>query len=191
MSAPADGTGALAAALTKLSRGESLTGEDAAGAVGEIMDGGASEAQIAALLMGLRVKGETAEEVAGVVRAVRSRALPVPHRHPRLVDTCGTGGDGAHTFNISTSAAFVAAGAGVKVAKHGNRAISSRTGSADVLEALGIEVGMAGPEAAAALDETGITFLFAPSFHAALRHAGPTRKAMGVRTVFNMVGPLC
>lgn len=179
------------AALESLARGNDLTREEASAAMGTIMDGAATPAQIGALLMGLRAKGETSEEITGCAEAIRSRAQPVPHRYPNLVDTCGTGGDGASTFNISTTAAFVVAGAGQKVAKHGNRAISSQTGSADVLEALGVQVDMAGPEAAGALDEVGITFLFAPSFHSAMRHAAPVRRELAVRSVFNVLGPLC
>lgn len=177
--------------LTRLTARRDLSREDAAAALGAIMDGQASPVWIAAFLAALRVKGETADEITGCAEAIRARALPVPHNYPKLVDTCGTGGDGASTFNISTTAAFIVAGAEQKVAKHGNRAISSRAGSADVLEALGIQVDMAGPEAAAALDEVGITFLFAPGFHAAMRHAAPVRRELAVRTVFNVLGPLC
>jgi len=178
-------------ALERLAGGGDLTREMASAAMGTIMDGAATPAQIGALLMGMRAKGETCEEITGCAEAIRRRALPVPHGYPDLVDTCGTGGDGASTFNISTTAAFIVAGAGQKVAKHGNRAISSQTGSADVLEALGVQVDMAGPEAAGALDEVGITFLFAPSFHSAMRHAAPVRRELGVRSVFNVLGPLC
>jgi anthranilate phosphoribosyltransferase len=182
---------ALAAALQRLAQGEDLDRGDASAAMATIMDGNASPAQIGAFLMGLRQKGETADEITGCAEAIRLRALPVPHRHERLVDTCGTGGDGMATFNISTTAAFIVAGAGQIVAKHGNRAVTSRTGSADVLDALGVQVDMAGPEAAGALDEVGITFLFAPTYHAAMRHAAPVRRELGVRTVFNLLGPLC
>lgn len=177
--------------LARLARGGDLSRADAAAAMATIMDGAATPAQIGGFLMGLRLKGETADEITGCAEAIRARAVPVPHRHPQVVDTCGTGGDGAGTFNISTTAAFIVAGAGHRVAKHGNRAITSRAGSADVLDALGVEVDMAGPEAAGALDEVGITFLFAPTFHAAMRHAAPVRRELGVRTVFNVLGPLC
>lgn len=177
--------------LGDLAAGRDLDEDAASAAMAAIMDGQATGAQIGAFLMGLRQKGETIDEITGCARAIRSRALPVRHAYPALIDTCGTGGDGASTFNISTTAAFIVAGAGRKVAKHGNRAISSQTGSADVLEALGVQVDMAGPEAAGALDEVGITFLFAPSFHAAMRHAGPPRRELGMRTVFNVLGPLC
>lgn len=179
------------AVLERLAAGNDLSREEASGAMSVIMEGEATPAQIGAFLMGLRAKGETVEEITGCAEAIRARALPVPHNAPRLLDTCGTGGDGAATFNISTTAAFIAAGAAQKVAKHGNRAISSRTGSADVLEALGVQVDMAGPEAAGALEEVGMTFLFAPTFHAAMRHAGPPRRDLGLRTVFNVLGPLC
>lgn len=177
--------------LNELAAGHDLSRETASAAMATIMDGTATHAQIGALLMGLRAKGETADEITGCAEAIRARALPVPHSYHSLVDTCGTGGDGTSTFNISTTAAFIVAGAGQKVAKHGNRAISSQTGSADVLEALGVQVDMAGPEAVGALDEVGITFLFAPSFHSAMRHAAPARRELAVRTVFNVLGPLC
>jgi anthranilate phosphoribosyltransferase len=181
----------LGDAIGRLARCEDLPRTTAAAAMATIMDGAATPAQIGAFLMGLRQKGETAEEITGCAEAIRARALPVPHHHPQVVDTCGTGGDGAGTFNISTTAALIVAGAGRRVAKHGNRAITSCAGSADVLEALGVQVDMAGPEAAGALDEVGITFLFAPTFHAAMRHAAPVRRELGVRTVFNVLGPLC
>ncbi|NIN71765.1 MAG: anthranilate phosphoribosyltransferase [Gemmatimonadetes bacterium] len=177
--------------LSELAMGNDLSREQAAAAMGTIMEGGATAAQIGGFLMGLRAKGETVDEITGCAEAIRSKALQVPHKYPKLLDTCGTGGDGSSTFNISTTAAFIAAGAGQKVAKHGNRAISSQTGSADVLESLGVEIDMAGPEAAGALDAVGITFLFAPTFHSAMRHAGPPRRELGMRTVFNVLGPLC
>jgi anthranilate phosphoribosyltransferase len=177
--------------LNELAGGNDLSREQAAAAMGAIMEGGATAAQIGGFLMGLRAKGETVDEITGCAEAIRSKALQVPHKYPKLLDTCGTGGDGSSTFNISTTAAFIAAGAGQKVAKHGNRAISSQTGSADVLESLGVEIDMAGPEAAGALDVVGITFLFAPTFHSAMRHAGSPRRELGMRTVFNVLGPLC
>jgi anthranilate phosphoribosyltransferase len=177
--------------LTRVATGATLDRAAAAHAMGIIMDGEATPAQVGAFLLGLRARGETVDEITGCAEAIRARAVAVPHQYDGLVDTCGTGGDGAGTFNVSTTAAFVVAGAGVRVAKHGNRAISSRTGSADVLEALGITVDMAGPEAAGALAEVGITFLFAPAFHAAMRHAAPVRRELGTRTVFNVLGPLC
>lgn len=190
-SAKAAGEDSFQECLHRLAAGLELGREQAAAAMGSIMAGEVSAVRVAAFLMGLRARGETAEEITGCAEAIRSRAMPVVHEHGGLVDTCGTGGDGASTFNISTTAAFIVAGAGARVAKHGNRAISSRTGSADVLEALGLPVDMAGPEAAGALDEVGMTFLFAPTFHAAMRHAGPVRRELRMRTVFNVLGPLC
>lgn len=177
--------------LGLLAGGGALDRDTAARAMGVIMDGAATPAQIGAFLLSLRTRGETVDEITGCAEAMRARAMTVHHEYAGVVDTCGTGGDGSGTFNISTTAAFIVAGAGLKVAKHGNRAISSRTGSADVLETLGLELDMAGPEAAGALDEVGITFLFAPTFHAAMRHAAPVRRELGVRTVFNVLGPLC
>ncbi len=177
--------------LDRLAAGGTLDETLATEAMNRVMEGKASPTFVAAFLMGLRVKGETVDVIVGCARAIRARALPFVGSRTDLVDTCGTGGDGAGTFNVSTAAAFVAAGAGVAVAKHGNRAVSSRTGSADVLEALGVEIGMNGADAAAALDAAGITFLFAPTFHAAMRHAAPVRRELGVRTVLNLLGPLC
>ncbi len=174
-----------------LADGTDLARDTAAGVMSLIMQGEATGAQTGAILMGLRAKGETVDEITGCAEAIRAMAMPVPHSCSELVDTCGTGGDGASTFNISTTAAFIVAGAGPRVAKHGNRAISSQTGSADVLEALGVQVDMAGPEAAAALDQVGMTFLFAPTFHAAMRNAGPARGELAMRSVFNVLGPLC
>jgi anthranilate phosphoribosyltransferase len=177
--------------LGALAARKDLTREQSAMAMKVIMDGGATQAQIGAFLMGLRAKGETVDEITGCAEAIRAKAMPVPHNYPKLLDTCGTGGDGSSTFNISTTAAFIAAGADCRVAKHGNRAISSQTGSADVLESLGVQVDMAGPEAAGALDEVGMTFLFAPTFHSAMRHAAGPRRELGLRSVFNVLGPLC
>lgn len=155
------------------------------------MRGEAAPALIAGLLMGLRAKGETAEEVAGAATALREAMIPVRATvGTPLVDTCGTGGGGVSTFNISTAAALVVAAAGARVPKHGNRSYTSRCGSADVLEALGVEIG-AGPEAAArTLDAVGMVFLFAPNYHPAMRHVGPTRRELGVATIMNLVGPL-
>jgi anthranilate phosphoribosyltransferase len=178
-------------ALARLARGEDLDEAEANEAMAAVMEGDVSPTLIAGFLMGLRGKGETVDEIVGCARAIRARSAPFPGARPGLVDTCGTGGDGTGTFNISTLAAFVAAGAGVPVAKHGNRAVSSSTGSADVLEALGVEVTMDGREASAALENAGITFLFAPVFHSAMRHAAPVRRELGVRTIFNLLGPLC
>lgn len=179
------------AALRRLAQGSHLAEEEARSAMARVMEEGLSPILLAGLLMGLRGKGETVDEIVGCARAIRARSAPFPGAREGLVDTCGTGGDGAGTFNISTTAAFVAAGAGVPVAKHGNRAVSGAAGSADTLEALGIEVTMDGQEASEALDEAGMTFLFAPVFHAAMRHAAPVRRELAVRTVFNLLGPLC
>ena len=177
--------------LSKLARGADLTDGEAEAAMRAIMAGEASPAQIGAFLMGLRLKGETVDEILGCARAMRAFATPVVSRHPLLVDTCGTGGDGAGTFNISTTAALVVAGAGLPVAKHGNRAASSRTGSADVLEALGVRIDLTPEDVGHCLDEVGIGFLFAVRHHGAMRHAAGPRGEMGFRTVFNLLGPLC
>jgi anthranilate phosphoribosyltransferase len=182
---PADLRGAIA----KVAAGGTLTQNEAAEAFELIMSGGASDSEIGALLMGLRVRGETVEEIAGAARAMRAHALPV--RAPDgAIDTCGTGGDAKGTHNISTAAAFVVAGAGVPVAKHGNRSISSRSGSADVLAALGVNL-ECGPEAIArSIKECGLGFMFAPAHHAAMRRVAHVRKALGTRTIFNLLGPL-
>lgn len=176
-------------ALAAVAAGERLTARDAERAVGSILDGEASPVGIAGLLVGLRVRGETAEELAGFVAALRARMLPVD-APAGAIDTCGTGGDGAHTFNISTAAALLVAGAGVPVAKHGNRAVSSRSGSSDVIEALGIPVESTPADAALALRDDGFAYLHAPAFHPGMRHPGPVRRELGFRTAFNLVGPL-
>jgi len=156
-----------------------------------IMEGEATPAQIGALLIALRMKGETADEIAGAARAMREKAAPIAVSDPEtLVDTCGTGGDGAGTANISTTAAIVCAAAGGRVAKHGNRALSSKSGSADVLEALGVKIDVPAADAVRCLDEVGIAFLFAPAYHAATRHAAGPRRELGTRTIFNLLGPL-
>ena len=155
----------------------------------EIMTGAATPAQIGALLTAMRIKGETDAEIAGMAEVMRLKATPVFFEGP-LLDTCGTGGDGAHTFNISTTAAFVAAGAGLTVAKHGNRAASSMCGSADVLEGLGVKIDLNAEGVARCLREAGIGFMFAQNFHPAMRFVGPVRREIGVRTVFNVLGPL-
>jgi anthranilate phosphoribosyltransferase len=170
--------------------GEHLTEAEAEGVMEQIMQGEATPAQIGGLLIALRLKGETVEEVAGFARAMRNKAISVKPRCSSVIDTCGTGGDGASTFNISTVAAFVVAGAGLAVAKHGNRSVSSRCGSADVLEALGVNLDLSPEGVAACIDEVGIGFLFAPHLHPAMRHAIGPRREMGVRTVFNILGPL-
>ncbi len=163
--------------------------EESAAAMREIMDGEATPAQISAFITALRIRGETAEEIAGMATVMRDMALPLDVEGP-LVDTCGTGGDGKGTFNVSTAAAFVAAGAGLRVAKHGNRAASGVCGSADVLEALGVKVALDPAGVRRCILEVGIGFMFAPTFHPAMRHAGPVRREIGIRTAFNILGPL-
>jgi anthranilate phosphoribosyltransferase len=177
------------AALTAVVDGRTLSMDEAHGAMGAVMDGEATPAQLAALLVALRMRGETVEELAGFAAAMRERVLRV-QAPDGAIDTCGTGGDKSGTINISTAAALVAAAAGVPVAKHGNRAITSAAGSADVLEALGIRTDLGPEEAAEALRTYGFAFLFAPGYHPAMKHAGPTRREIGVRTAFNFLGPL-
>jgi anthranilate phosphoribosyltransferase len=182
-------SGLVRAALSAIVEGGTLSLDDARGAMGEVMDGEATPAQLAALLVALRMRGETVEELAGFAAAMRERVVHVDA--PRgTIDTCGTGGDRSGTFNISTAAALVVAAAGVPVAKHGNRAVTSASGSADVLEALGVRTDHDAVSAGVALRSVGFAFLFAPGFHPAMRHAGPTRGEIGVRTAFNLVGPL-
>jgi anthranilate phosphoribosyltransferase len=181
----------LRQAVQELARGDSLSSETAAAAFSVLMRGEATPVQTSALLMGLRAKGETADEVAGAAMALRLAMTRVVVGDPgRLVDTCGTGGGRVGTLNLSTAAAFVVAGAGVPVAKHGNRSFTSRSGSADVLEALGVNIQLTPERAAAVLCEAGLVFLFAPSFHPAMRHVGPVRKELGVPTIMNLLGPL-
>jgi anthranilate phosphoribosyltransferase len=177
-------------ALQRLLDGRDLGREDSREVMGEIMRGEATQAQIGGFLVALRAKGETPDEIAGCAEAMRSHVLPVRPRRDDLVDTAGTGGDGARTINISTAAALVAAAAGAAVAKHGNRAVSSACGSADVLEALGFELEQEPDRIARSIDELGFGFLFAPSHHPAMRHAAPVRKELATRTVFNVLGPL-
>ena len=176
-------------AIGAVVEGRSLTAEEASAAMGEIMSGEATPAQIAALVVALRMKGETPEEVAGMARMMRLNALRVEVPGV-LVDTCGTGGSGSDTFNISTAAALVAAAAGLKVAKHGNRAVTGTCGSADVLEACGVRIDLGPAGVQRCIEDVGIGFMFAPTFHPAMRHAGPPRREIGVRTVFNILGPL-
>lgn len=176
--------------LAKLVRREDLDEAEIAEVVGEIMSGQATEAQMGAFLAALASKGETFAELAGAARAMRRKALRVNVTNPVVVDTCGTGGDGAGTFNISTTAAFVVAGCGVTVAKHGNRSVSSQCGSADVLETLGVKIDLAPEVVEQGINEIGIGFLFAPLYHGALRYAANARKEIGVRSIFNMLGPL-
>jgi len=176
-------------AIATLVSGNSLTVEEAASVMQEIMVGEVTPAQFGAFVTALRLKGETVDEIVGLVRTMRAKAVPVTIAEP-VVDTCGTGGDGSHTFNISTAAAFVAAGAGLKVAKHGNRAMSSRCGSADVLEALGVKIDLNAEQVQRCLQEVGIGFMFAPVFHPAMKYASAPRREIGIRTVFNILGPL-
>jgi len=178
------------AAIGVATSGGNLTEGQATEVMGLVMDGEATPSQIASLVTAMRMKGETVDEITGFARAMRARAVQVRPRVTGLLDTCGTGGDGLSTFNISTTTAFVVAGAGVPVAKHGNRAVSSRSGSADVLEALGVRIDIAPDEMARCIDEIGIGFLFAPSLHASMRHAGAPRREIAIRTVFNILGPL-
>jgi anthranilate phosphoribosyltransferase len=177
-------------ALARLLDGRDLSRRSARDVMGEIMEGKATPAQIGGFLVALRLKGETAAEIAGCAEAMRAHVLAVKPKRADLVDTAGTGGDGARTFNISTAAALVAAAAGAGVAKHGNRAVSSSSGSADVLEALGFELELPAERIERSIDELGFGFLFAPSHHPAMRHAAPVRRELAARTVFNVLGPL-
>ncbi|MEW6448118.1 MAG: anthranilate phosphoribosyltransferase [Bacillota bacterium] len=181
----------ISEALARVVSGENLPIDFARQVMGEIMSGAATPAQIGGFLVGLRFKRETAEEVAGFAQAMREKAVGYVSRHPLLVDTCGTGGDGAHTFNISTTAAFVIAACGCKVAKHGNRSVSSRAGSADLLEALGARIDLPPAVAGECMDEVGFGFFFAPLCHPAMKHAAGPRRELGLPTVFNILGPLC
>ncbi len=181
----------LVTALRALASGDRLGEARTRAAFAQIMDGRGTAEQVAALLMGLRVQGETADEITGVVRALREAMIAVPvAERDRLIDTCGTGGGAVPTFNISTAAAFVAVGAGAVVAKHGNRSYTSRCGSADLLEALGVEITVAAERASRLLRDVGMAFLFAPAFHPATRGVAPVRRALGVPTLMNLVGPL-
>ena len=166
-----------------------LTEDEAAGAMADIMEGEATPSQIGAFVTALRMKGETVDEITGMARVMRGKALHVAVTQP-VIDTCGTGGDGSGSFNVSTAAAFVAAGAGLRVAKHGNRAMSSHSGSADVLEALGARVDLTPGQVAVCIDRAGMGFMFAQGSHPAMKHAAGPRREIGVRTVFNVLGPL-
>lgn len=176
-------------ALAAVVDGKTLSLDEARDAMGSVMDGEATPALLAALLVALRMRGETVDELAGFATAMRERVLRV-EAPDGAIDTCGTGGDGSGTFNISTTAALVVAASGVPVAKHGNRAMTSRSGSADVLDALGVRIDHDEASAAAALRDVGFAFLFAMGFHPAMKHAGPTRREIGVRTAFNLLGPV-
>jgi anthranilate phosphoribosyltransferase len=177
-------------AIAKLIEGRDLTVADTEAVMNEIMDGAATPAQMASFLTALRVKGETVEEITGCARVMREKAIRVEPSRKDIVDTAGTGGDRAGTFNISTTAAFVIAGAGLGVAKHGNRAVSGQCGSADLLEALGVNLDLTPIQIAKCIDQVGIGFLFAQKLHPAMKNVGPVRKELGVRTVFNILGPL-
>jgi len=178
--------------LLRVAGGDQLDSASMAAAVSTIMDGGASDVQIAAFLTALKVRGESEEEIAGAALAMRERALPFPGAHLQgALDTCGTGGDGAGTVNVSTLAALTAAGAGANVAKHGNRSVSSRCGSADLLEELGVKIDVTPGTAAKCLDDAGFAFLFAPLYHPAMKAVAPVRQELGYRTLFNLIGPLC
>ncbi len=180
----------VAAAIGSVASGGSLSEDEAYEVMTAVMDGAATDAQIASLVTAIRMKGESVDEIVGFARAMREHATPVRPRVPGVVDTCGTGGDGLATFNISTTTAFVVAGAGVPIAKHGNRAVSSAAGSADVLEQLGVRIDLGPEEMARCIDEAGLGFLFAQALHASMRHAAGPRREIAIRTVFNVLGPL-
>lgn len=176
-------------AIKILSEGIHLSEKEMIGAMKDLMEGNATDAQIASFLTALRIKGETVEEITGAVKVMREKATKI--KAPEYtVDTCGTGGDMAHTFNISTTSALIVAACGVPVAKHGNRSVSSRSGSADVLEALGVKIDLAPEKVEKCLDTTGFGFMFAPLFHPAMKYAIGPRREMGIRTIFNILGPL-
>jgi anthranilate phosphoribosyltransferase len=176
--------------LTKLTRRCDLTGEEASAAMSAIMEGRASDAEVSGFLVGLAMKGERPEEIVGLARAMRSRAVPVARPDGPLIDLCGTGGDRAGTFNISSIAALVVSACGVRVAKHGNRSVSSQCGSADLFEALGVRTAASPETVERSLGEVGIAFFFAPTFHPSMRHAAGVRRQLGVPTAFNLLGPL-
>src|SRR5436190_5582268 len=176
--------------IDKLQQQRDLTVAEAASAMEAIMDGRAQPSQIAGFLVALAMKGERPDEIVGLARTMRARATKLSRSFAPVFDTCGTGGDGANTFNVSTVAALVLAACGVRVAKHGNRSASSRCGSADLLEALGVNIGAEPPTVERCLERANIAFFFAPVFHPSMKHAGPTRKELGIRTAFNLLGPL-
>jgi anthranilate phosphoribosyltransferase len=181
----------ITSALGRLAAGDNLSLDEMTGVIDQVMQGGVPEGEIAVLLTALRHKGETADEIAGAALAMRRHMTPIRTTRTGLVDTCGTGGDASGTFNISTAAAIVAAAAGVPVAKHGNRSITSKSGSADVLAALGVNIEALVPVVERCLNELGICFCFAPHLHPAMKHVAPVRKKLGVPTIFNLLGPLC
>ena len=180
----------LQEAIKKIIMKENLTEKEAISSMNEIMSGASSAAQIGGFLIGLRMKGETAEEITGFARAMRQNAVSVRLKSDYAIDTCGTGGDGGKTFNISTAVAIIAAAGGVKVAKHGNRAVSSMSGSADVLKELGFNIEIDTDNSQKSIDECGMGFLFAPKYHTAMKNVAPRRKELGTRTIFNLIGPL-
>lgn len=180
----------FAALLEKLHRRQDLAIDEAAAAMGEIMEGRAQPAQIAGFLVALGMKGERPAEIVGLARTMRERATRLSRQYAPVFDTCGTGGDRAHTFNVSTVAALVVAACGVRVAKHGNRSVSSRCGSADLFEALGVNITATPDVVERCLNDAGIAFFFAPTFHPSMRHAAAARKELGIRTAFNLLGPL-
>jgi len=180
----------MQSAIRAVTEHRNLTPEEMKAVMHTIMTGNATQAQIGGFLIGLRMKGETVEEIAAAATVMRELATHVDVTGPHLVDTCGTGGDSAGTFNISTASAFVAAGAGAKVAKHGNRSVSSKSGSADVLEAAGVNLDLTSEQVARCIDEVGVGFMFAPKHHGAMKYAIGPRREMGVRTIFNVLGPL-
>ena len=180
----------FAALIEKLTRHEDLTSDEAAAAMAEVVEGRAAAAQLAGLLVGLAMKGERPAEIVGFARTMRAHAVPISGRYERVFDTCGTGGDRSGTFNISSCAALVVAACGVRVAKHGNRSVSSLSGSADVFEALGVRVTASPAVVERCLAKAGVGFFFAPTFHPSMRHAAQTRRDLGVRTAFNLLGPL-
>jgi anthranilate phosphoribosyltransferase len=177
-------------ALGKLIEGESLTREEARSVMTTIMEGEATTSQIGALLTALRIKGETVQEIAGFAEVMREKSIRLNHRLSGVLDTCGTGGSGIHKFNVSTTSAIICASLGVPVAKHGNRAMSGKSGSADVLEALGVNIMLTHEQAAACLENIGICFMFAQNYHPSMKHAAGPRRELGIRTVFNVLGPL-
>ena len=176
--------------IQKVVDGENLTEHETVDTMNEIMSGEATPAQVASFITALRIKGETIEEITGAARVMREKSTKIHTKHPFAVDTCGTGGDGSHSFNISTTAAFVVAGTEIPVAKHGNRAASSQSGSADVLKALGVNIEIGPEQVGACIDDVGIGFLFAVALHGAMRHAIGPRQEIGIRTIFNALGPL-
>ncbi len=183
-------TDQISLALQKIFAGQDLTAEETHDAFSGIMDGQTNDVEIAALLTALKMKGESVGEIVGAARAMHQRATKIASNRSGLLDTCGTGGDNLQTFNISTAAAITAAAAGVPVAKHGNRSVSSSSGSADVLEALGVNIQLTPEQVTGCLDQLGIGFCFAPLIHGAMKHAAPVRKQLGFRTIFNLLGPL-